>query len=1016
MTEETQEEIVESEPTPVETAPVKVEEKEKKPKKKKPVEEIPKSEEPIEEPEATEEKTEKPKKKKIVKKVKTNEHDEIIKKLMELEIEKPQLEKYEKIVLDSDIKPKEDIKVEVLPAPVIEKKTKKPVKVVEPVVEELEPIKLKPRKPSTIEKEVVQEPVVTRKLKSRIINVEFPPEAIKPVITDINAMRQSGELARTIEEAVELKKTKTKKFKQIRKPSKEIEKPELEVYEKYESDSDEPTESAKYQRPAKEPKPDEPDQKTLKLGKGKVRVPEEDETEVIKLKKIPVKLAEAEEVTLLKPKKQEPQIETIIPEKVEVSLDIGKFVPTDIEPIETPLEQYEQPEELPSEEPVPEVKTPKIVKKKKTKPEPETIPAQLVLGVPKPKETSPDKDVSFKYAQKPKPEEPVETVQLKPFVKPVEEPSEKPTEDITETISLPKAGSPEPVAEQIKLKKKKPKAKPEEAANITLQLKTPEVPSSTVEEIEENVEFVIKPKTETVEDIDVSTDISLPRAVQPTEDSAEASLVLEQAEKIQPDEIITVEEIQIKKKKPKKILKTEPETEFVLKPKQTEIEEVTEQISISKPAPVTEDSADATLTIEKPEEIPAETKLKLKKKKTIKVEEEVDAVVLKKPVKEAETTESEFTIQKPTKSEPIAEDVQEEFTIQKPKTMEPDLAAAESVTLKKAKKIRKPITESAEETVQLEEEIPADDTEEVNVQLSRRKVPTPYTEEDIEIEATLTQQREEEEEVEDVAQEFTIKKKPIKKPTPVFEEHDDEFTVKKLKKKQRVIEIPGYTDTENVTFRPRSTKTKEDVEQEFKIQLDSYAEEEVSMSGKVKLRKQPKPKTYSEEAGETHIRITEEYDDDGEGPIVEEIDEDLSEPEDTMYDVDEPDEFSDLEELPKEVEFKLKTKKSKADYKVEDVDEEDVSIHTVKRKQKQQVTYDEDSLTLKKQPKRKQSTYLEGYYQPSNNLKQLAPANLTTKLLDYASFSLFSAVSLRIKTFSLAAFQISTISIYLQKT
>lgn len=390
-------------------------------------------EEDVEKPEEKKEK----KKKKSVKKTPTNEHDEIIKKLLEYEIEKPELEKYEKVILDSDIKPNETDKINDLPAPVTEKKVRKPIKVAEPVVEELEPLKLKPRKPSLIEKEVVQEHSLTRKLKSRITRVEYPPEPQTPVISDINATRQNGELARTIEEAIELKKIKPKKFKPIRKPSTDIENPDLEVYEKYESDSDEPTESVKYQRPAKEPKTDEPDNKTLKLGKGKVKTPETDAQEVVKLKKIPVKPTGAEEVSLEQPKKQKPQTDQSVAEKVDVILDIGKFEPFDIVHIEETPETVETPEEVPVDEPVPEQKPTKIVKKKKPKSEPETIPAQLVLGVPKSKETSPEKDVSFQYAQKPIPDTPAETHKLKPFEKPVSEPLAIETGSTPKTIQTP---------------------------------------------------------------------------------------------------------------------------------------------------------------------------------------------------------------------------------------------------------------------------------------------------------------------------------------------------------------------------------------------------------------------------------------------------------------------------------------------------------------------------------------------------------------------------------------------------
>lgn len=129
----------------------------------------------------------------------------------------------------------------------------------------------------------------------------------------------------------------------------------------------------------------------------------------------------------------------------------------------------------------------------------------------------------------------------------------------------------------------------------------------------------------------------------------------------------------------------------------------------------------------------------------------------------------------------------------------------------------------------------------------------------------------------DEPEQFTIKpKRPSVKKT---EEITEEITIKKKLKPVRKssIILPEITEPETVTFRPKSTKTKEDVEQEFNIQLDSYAEEEISMSSKVKLKPQRQP-TFSEEANETSIKFYEEED----GPdIVEIIEGDVEENEKT---------------------------------------------------------------------------------------------------------------------------------------
>lgn len=125
---------------------------------------------------------------------------------------------------------------------------------------------------------------------------------------------------------------------------------------------------------------------------------------------------------------------------------------------------------------------------------------------------------------------------------------------------------------------------------------------------------------------------------------------------------------------------------------------------------------------------------------------------------------------------------------------------------------------------------------------------------------------EEEERTQEEPEQFTIKpKRPSVKKT---EEITEEVTIKKQLKpiRKSSIILPEITEPETVTFRPKSTKTKEDVEQEFNIQLDSYAEEEISMSSKVKLKPQRQP-TFSEEANETSIKFYEEE----EGPDIEEI-------------------------------------------------------------------------------------------------------------------------------------------------
>lgn len=112
--------------------------------------------------------------------------------------------------------------------------------------------------------------------------------------------------------------------------------------------------------------------------------------------------------------------------------------------------------------------------------------------------------------------------------------------------------------------------------------------------------------------------------------------------------------------------------------------------------------------------------------------------------------------------------------------------------------------------------------------------------------------------------------KPRRQSIKKTEEIVDEVTIKKKLKPLRKssVTLPEITEPENVTFRPKTTKTKEDVEQEFNIHLDSYAEEEISMSSKVKLKPQRHP-TFNEEADEASIKFYTEEDE--EGPEIVEI-------------------------------------------------------------------------------------------------------------------------------------------------
>ncbi|KAG5677714.1 hypothetical protein PVAND_007446 [Polypedilum vanderplanki] len=299
----------------------------------------------------------------------------------------------------------------------------------------------------------------------------------------------------------------------------------------------------------------------------------------------------------------------------------------------------------------------------------------------------------------------------------------------------------------------------------------------------------------------------------------------------------------------------------------------------------------------------------------------ITKTIVKEP-EEEHVEEVIIGIKKPKSKTFVTEDIEVEETImkkRKPREPTSEEVEAEMVSIKKPKK-PKIHMEEAEASFTKTIEVPTEEE--------------PIVEEIYE---------------EEQPEEFVFKRKPKPKPLQ-FEEHEEEITIKKLKKPRKRPEFPEYSEPENVTFRPKRTTTKEDVDQEFKIQLDSYQEEEISMSGKVKLKK-PKP-VYFEDSSEHNIRIIQEVED--EGPIIEEIIDEGSEPEDTMYDVDEPDEFSDKEvmpeqedDVPEDVYIKLRRRKHRPPYKVHEHEEESVSLGLPRKKRTKVSSYDEDSLQLR---------------------------------------------------------------------
>lgn len=688
---------------------------------------------------------------------------------------------------------------------------------------------------------------------------------------------------------------------------------------------------------------------------------ESEDEEQFTLAKIPLKSDQIEDVEAqvsLKPKKTTHGVDeaaegltiTLAPEQPEEQQD--EVVLTFKQPIDEVKPEDDEESavftiEKPAEAPLPADVAEKLkIKKKKSK-----------------KEVAADElSISQEIVIEPEPitiEEMVEDIQIveKP-VESIDQPDllEYPAEETVEQIDTPieqpveiteEIEKPEPVAKHveerddvtIKKKKKKQTAPEQTVEEITedLTLKKPSVDQPHAEQEQEDV--VLKLKKPADQAVDESEEQAVFTIGKKKEKDSEGPTTEDVSEKLK-----------IKKKKSKKQAAADELSitkEIVLEPEPIMVEEIVEDVQmVEKPVEEMEEYEP-----KKTEDTIEEVTLDGKQPDEKPTDEIAEDITLKKPKEDKkELDEEQVTIKKSKKKKPKADEVEATVTL-KPDIEQTTEDVQQAVTVKKRKEVKFAEIDTAE-TVKIEGKPESDNEAEFTIS---KRTDKPQTE-DIETEVTIRKEDDEEEE-DVVSAEFTVKKK--KEPKPAVEEHNDEYTIKKLKKRRRSqVEIPEYTDVEHVTFRPRSTKTKEDVEQEFNIQLDSYAEEEISMSGKVKLKKTKVP-TYSEDGDEMHIKVTEKYDD-KEGPIIEEIDDDVSAAEDTMYDIDEPEEFSDIEELPEHVEFKLKPKKTKPAYVVEDLDEEFAVGFTHRKRPDAAVSYGEDSFTLRTPSRRLPSSYLEG--------------------------------------------------------
>lgn len=314
--------------------------------------------------------------------------------------------------------------IELAPMPII-RKQQKPTKPITCTVEDLPKVLSQLRKATKKKKDVKPSDAnaISFRLKSRITPMEYPPAIHLPKITEIQTVRGNGELSRNIEEALEvLKRQKIKKFKPKKHKKGSLEKVDSELSESSEKSEDLESETKdKYQRQSKDAPLDELHKGPLKLGKGKHKPQIDESPEQVKLK--PVKKKD-------KPKDEDEEIEgklgqgTIVPsdeQTVDTEYSLEPIPPFDSTPIDRDLEEYEKPDEIPSDVEDKDETKPKHKRKKKKKPETEESEHKIVKGVPKPQEIPSDDDITLKIKQKPQPDTTTEEVVLKPFEKPVDE-------------------------------------------------------------------------------------------------------------------------------------------------------------------------------------------------------------------------------------------------------------------------------------------------------------------------------------------------------------------------------------------------------------------------------------------------------------------------------------------------------------------------------------------------------------------------------------------------------------------
>lgn len=393
-----------------------------------------------------------------------------------------------------------------------------------------------------------------------------------------------------------------------------------------------------------------------------------------------------------------------------------------------------------------------------------------------------------------------------------------------------------------------------------------EVQPSKVETRKPSFEEEIKPE--------LLTSTELPADVPTTKQKKivkrrKSSVKSEEVVKEKPGELREIKRKPSVKKKPKQFPESEVphptecvESVSVLEDKPVNVsDETLEQLQI-----VEEDDKLKDFSIQKEqvkrkpsmkEEIPSEGTSTIKETSP----EEVSVSLIPRKVTKTEEVEQDFNIQLQTYGQ---EDVTLKSKIKLPRRKSKSFASDEvSVSIEEqvpqktdiTPKTQTPhITEEEKDQVaefqfqkkrSLEDERP----EEVSATLPHKKqISEKQLEEFLEIQPELLDK-------EEITSEKSVKLRPK---TSKFVESEDSSDIVTIKKQQKPLidDEDEQPEDVSVVFRPKETKTKEEIEQDFSIELKPYIEEDVSLKQKVKLPYQ-KSKTYPVDEESLDVNISE---------------------------------------------------------------------------------------------------------------------------------------------------------------